>query len=109
MATIKNISTGPRGAWIGGVLVMVEAGATADGDFTDVNPEWFEGGNSWVEPSAPDPELIKAAVDGLDPANDDHWTSAGLPAVDAVKEALGADVTRAQIEAAAPEAKRPEA
>lgn len=59
--------------------------------------------------SGPDPELIKAAVDGLNPKNDDHWTQAGLPEVAAVKAALGADVTRAQIEAAAPDAKRPAA
>ena len=56
---------------------------------------------------APDAELIKAAIEGLDPKNDKHWTKAGLPEVDAVKAALGADVTRAQIDAAAPEAKRP--
>lgn len=54
-----------------------------------------------------DPELVKAAVEGLDPKNDEHWTQAGLPEVAAVKAALGADVTRAQIAAAAPEAKRP--
>ncbi len=57
----------------------------------------------------PDPDLIRAAIDGLDPKNDEHWTKAGLPEVAAVKEALGADVNRAQIEAAAPDAKRPAA
>lgn len=57
----------------------------------------------------PDPELIKAAIEGLDPKNDEHWTKAGLPEVKAVEAALGADVTRAQIEAAAPDAKRPAA
>jgi hypothetical protein len=57
----------------------------------------------------PDPDLIRAAIDGLDPKNDAHWTKAGLPEVAAVKEALGADVNRAQIEAAASDAKRPEA
>ena len=57
----------------------------------------------------PDPDLIRAAIEGLDPKNDAHWTKAGLPEVAAVKEALGADVNRAQIEAAAPDAKRPEA
>lgn len=56
---------------------------------------------------APDVDLIKAAVEGLDPKNNEHWTAAGLPEVKAVKVALGADVTRAQIEAAAPDAKRP--
>lgn len=57
----------------------------------------------------PDPDLIRAAIDGLDPKNDEHWTKAGLPEVAAVKEALGADVNRAQIEAAVPDAKRPAA
>lgn len=41
---ITNISNGPRGAWAGSALVMIEAGASADGDFTDVNPDWFDGG-----------------------------------------------------------------
>lgn len=54
----------------------------------------------------PDPDLIRAAVEGLDPKNDAHWTKAGLPEVAAVKDALGADVNRAQIDAAAPDAKR---
>lgn len=57
---------------------------------------------------APSAEDIKAAIALLDNSNDDHWTKAGLPEVEAVKEALGADVTRKQIEEAAPEAKRPE-
>ncbi len=52
-------------------------------------------------------ELIRAAVEGLDAANDKHWTDAGLPGVDAVSEAMGERVTRDQIKAAAPDAKRP--
>lgn len=56
---------------------------------------------------APTTEDITAAVGMLDKGNDAHWTDAGLPAVDAVRELLGADVTRKQIEAAAPDAKRP--
>ncbi len=57
----------------------------------------------------PDADLIRAAIEGLDPKNDAHWTKAGLPEVAAVKEALGADVSRAHIDAAAPDAKRPAA
>ncbi len=45
MATIRNISTGARGAYIGAKLVMVEPGQTAEGDFTDVNEEWFDDGS----------------------------------------------------------------
>lgn len=44
MGTIRNISTGARGAYINELLVMVEPGASAEGDFTDVNPEWFDDG-----------------------------------------------------------------
>ncbi|MEH3121179.1 MAG: hypothetical protein PGN16_04230 [Sphingomonas phyllosphaerae] len=55
----------------------------------------------------PDAELIRAAVERLNVMNDDHWTAAGLPDVSAVSEAMGTKVTRAQIEAAAPDAKRP--
>ena len=40
MATVKNISTGPRGAWQGTVLVMAEPGAAIEAD--DFEPEWFE-------------------------------------------------------------------
>lgn len=45
MAKITNISNGPRGAYLkGGVLVMAEAGEAIEGDFDDVNDEWFEEG-----------------------------------------------------------------
>ncbi|WP_439538688.1 hypothetical protein [Sphingomonas sp.] len=39
MATIKNISTGPRGAYAAGVLVMAEAGQIIEAD--DYAEEWF--------------------------------------------------------------------
>lgn len=39
---LVNISNGPRGAYLkGGALVMAEAGETIEGDFDDVNDEWF--------------------------------------------------------------------
>lgn len=50
---------------------------------------------------------ITAAVALLDVKNDDHWTAAGLPAVDAVAEIAGKPVSRAAITEAAPDAKRP--
>lgn len=40
MVSVRNISSGPRGAWAGGVLVMVNPGKTAEAD--DFAPEWFE-------------------------------------------------------------------
>jgi len=55
-------------------------------------------------PSADD---IRNAVGLLDAKNDDHWTAAGLPKVEAVEAILGSDLKRADIEAAAPDAKRP--
>jgi hypothetical protein len=43
MAQVKNISDGPRGIYLkDGALVMVEPGRTVEGEFADVNDEWFE-------------------------------------------------------------------
>lgn len=39
MASVTNISTGPRGAYLKGVLVMAEAGETIEAD--DFAEEWF--------------------------------------------------------------------
>lgn len=61
MGTIRNISTGARGAYIGSALVMVEPGQTAEGDFTDVNDEWFEGGDA-AEPGPLDLSVGDLAV-----------------------------------------------
>lgn len=58
-----------------------------------------------AEPATADD--IKAAVALLDKGNDDHWTAAGLPAVDAITEIAGKPVSRAAITEAAPDAKRP--
>lgn len=40
MAQVKNISTGPRGAYLGGALVMAEVGEAIEAD--DFADEWFE-------------------------------------------------------------------
>lgn len=40
MTLILNTSNGPRGAYVGGNLVMVEPGATIEAD--DFCEEWFE-------------------------------------------------------------------
>lgn len=40
MTKVKNISNGPRGAYLGGLLVMAEAGQVIDAD--DFPDEWFE-------------------------------------------------------------------
>jgi len=45
---------------------------------------------------------LMASLSQLDPKNSEHWTDAGLPAVEAVKDIYGSAVTRAQLEAVAP-------
>lgn len=40
MVAVRNISTGPRGAYLGGVLAMAEIGETIEVD--DFSDEWFE-------------------------------------------------------------------
>lgn len=65
----------------------------------------FEGGEGSGVTSTADE--IKTAVGMLDGKNDDHWTAAGLPAVDAVADLTGKSVTRKAITEAAPDAKRP--
>ena len=59
--------------------------------------------------TVPDPAQgnISAAIELLDPANDEHWTNAGLPSVEAVTELVGTKVSRAEINAAAPAFMRP--
>jgi hypothetical protein len=49
------------------------------------------------------PPVVNAALALLDPKNDDHWTQAGEPKVDAVKAIVGGDVSRDDIKAAAPD------
>lgn len=40
MPSVRNISTGPRGAYNGGALVMANPGEVIEAD--DFAPEWFE-------------------------------------------------------------------
>ena len=49
-----------------------------------------------------DPEVIRLALSELDSANDDHWTTQGLPRVEVVSKAVGAEVSRQDITDAAP-------
>lgn len=62
------------------------------------------GGVPQAEPA--DDEQVKAALELLDPSKDEDWTAAGLPAVEAVATLAGGKVTRAQIEALAPDLTR---
>jgi hypothetical protein len=52
------------------------------------------------------PHRIREAVSVLDHKTDAHWTKAGLPATEAVSSLVGSDVSRADIDAAASDAKR---
>ncbi|WP_257541037.1 hypothetical protein [Sphingobium sp. CFD-1] len=52
-AKITNISTGPRGAYLGGVLVMAEVGETIEAD--DFSDEWFAKAGTADTKSAADP------------------------------------------------------
>jgi hypothetical protein len=53
-------------------------------------------------------EKIKAALDKLDPANNNHWTENGLPRVETVRMLAGdPSITREQIATDFPEFKRP--
>jgi hypothetical protein len=64
---LVNISTGARGAYIGTQLVMVEPGQTAEGDFTDVNDEWFDDGSDGALSSNTVKELKAIAeAEGID-------------------------------------------
>lgn len=47
-------------------------------------------------------EEIREALTKLDPANDDHWTGEGYPAIDAVNKLVPGTVKRAEITEAAP-------
>ena len=48
-------------------------------------------------------DLIKRALDTLDPKNDAHWTNGGLPSMERMKEITGkSDLTRAEVSAVAP-------
>jgi len=53
MATVKNISNGPRGAYNDGALVMAEAGQVIEAD--DFCEEWFEAEKPKAEPN-PEPK-----------------------------------------------------
>lgn len=53
---------------------------------------------------------IRTALTKLDPENDEHWTDAGLPAVEAVRQLSGNDdVSRQDIKSLAPKLTREEA
>lgn len=52
---------------------------------------------------------ILIALNKLDAENDDHWTTTGKPAMEAVNALLPAAITRARLDEVAPNFSRPEA
>ncbi len=114
--TLTNKTDGDRGVHDAkGNLVMIAPGKSAvvelnEGEIQDAEAgEWFEvGPPAEDKPSGESAENdILTAIDMLDASNDEHWTNAGLPAVDAVSGIVGRTVTRAEINEAAPEFMRP--
>jgi hypothetical protein len=49
-----------------------------------------------------DRNTIREALAALDPADASDWTGTGLPSMDAIRSLAGPEVTRAQVDAAAP-------
>jgi len=47
-------------------------------------------------------DAIRTALTALDPSKPEDWTKGGLPSLEAVRELVSPDVTREQIDAAAP-------
>lgn len=88
-------------------LTVLDAGdmAAARGDGWLTAAEVLDGETAEAEDVGGD---ILAALAMLETDNDDHWTAQGLPSVAAVSELTGTDVTRAQIKAVAPDARRPD-
>lgn len=86
-----------------------EAGGAAPVVGGDGAPEGGEaGGVANGDGHAPElNEKLLRAVLSLDPGVDDHWTQDGQPAMRAVEQVYGsADITRADVKAAAPEVTR---
>lgn len=53
-------------------------------------------------------KTLEEALQELDPADDGHWTKAGQPDLNHLKEATGKKVTRAQIAVVGGDIKRPD-
>lgn len=104
MPKVTNISSGPRGAYNKGVLVMAEPGETIEAD--DFAKEWFKGGKSDADaddgkqPEKPlakmnKTELQAAAADaGVTVAHDDEGKE--VPLEEATNKQLIAAIEKAQ-------------
>lgn len=79
-----------------------EAGETG-GEHEELEPDEPMDGGGEQPPEGAKIETVADALQALDPANNDHWTSRGVPSIDAMAKLLGRSVTRAEIEAVAPD------
>ena len=60
------------------------------------------------EANAKEPDAVTAALELLDPENDEHWTGDGKPSMDAIKEFTGSmTIRRADVDEIAPDFRRP--
>ena len=60
------------------------------------------------EDSGSDNEVVRQAIAGLDPNDDQNWTRTGKPSIQAVSEASGIEVTRAELNSVAGDLNRDE-
>jgi hypothetical protein len=110
---ITNNAAGPRGVNLtDGTTHWIEPGESHTFEKGQVADNGVHADMGGDKPAAAkdgfSAEDINSAVGMLDHKNDDHWTKGGDPSVEAVSDALGGAVTRAQIKEAAPDAKRAE-
>lgn len=62
-----------------------------------------DNGGGEQQPEGAKIETVADALQALDPSTDEHWTSRGVPSIEAMTKLLGRQVTRAEIEEVAPD------
>lgn len=77
--------------------------APVDPEKPEGEPEQQDNGGGEQQPEGAKIETVADALQALDPANEEHWTARGVPSIEAMTKMLGRVVTRAEIEAVAPE------
>jgi hypothetical protein len=92
--------------------IKVKPWGDGQGDFVEINESDFDPKvHNLYEVEVDDGEAtaeeIVAAITALDPKDDGHWTKGGLPDVNVLAKAIGKRLTRAAVDDAAPDAKRP--
>ena len=70
----------------------------ADSQLEEIEQEEAE-----IPPVEAAPTDLLAAINLLDPTNDDHWTQSGDPAIAAIEEIYGKDTSRSEVNEVAPD------